>query len=410
MSHNGSMACRDQVLVALLLACFTSKTAPLSLPVTENCLQVSEIEEFHLQGEAVVLSCPKAERVVLKNRLLHTPGYTQHFAGAAMRPLDTNGRVRDRGRRLWFLPAQTSDTGNYTCVFRNRTFCIAGIISLQVYERKGPHLDMISYPNFVFPGHTGLVVCPNLKEYNRTGNLQWFKESTPIELSVNGTRYHQQEANVLAIQDINPQDKGFYTCELWILFDQTRFKITRTIKLVVAAPEEETTTLQTSPAVIPTRPPHPPEIVYPAHGDVFIAIIDSTLEIPCRVSTGDQPANSTEVTWLVNGLNIEESVLRGRAFLGERVISRSERTLIELKIIILELHEEDSSAEIKCVARSPGGRRDVVAQVRVEDPFVWLTVGCIGAAAFLTTVSLFLYLLLKPERKDYVLARQSSVL
>ncbi|MFT7818176.1 interleukin-1 receptor type 2 [Arapaima gigas] len=399
----------NRVLTALVLTCFTSRAVPLSIPTTGKCLQVWELEEFHLQGEAVVLSCPMAQRVVLKYRLQHTSGYTHHFASDTMMPLalDSDGRVRNHSHHLWFLPAQTTDTGNYSCVFRNSTFCIAGTISLQVYERKGPHLDVISYFNTAFPGHMGMVVCPNLRDYNSTGNLQWFKETTPIELCANSTRYQQHGANVLVISDVSPQDEGFYTCELWVLFDHMRFKVTRTIKLSVW---QNIPSINCSLCFLLVTASRHPEIVYPSHGDVFIGSTYTTLEIPCRVSVGDQPANSTEVIWLVNGLNIEESVLRGRAALGERVISRNEGVHIELRILIQKLREEDTRAEIKCVARNPGGQQEVTAQVRVEDPFVWLMVGCVGAVAFLAVVSVFLYLLLKPPRKkDYILTRQNSV-
>lgn len=87
---------------------------------TGGCFQVSEIEEFRLQGEAVVLRCPKMERLLAKRGLLHAIGHTYHFTGADMVTLLPNdtGRVRTQGRHLWFLPARTTDTGNYTCIFR----------------------------------------------------------------------------------------------------------------------------------------------------------------------------------------------------------------------------------------------------------------------------------------------------
>ncbi|XP_048834545.1 interleukin-1 receptor type 2 [Brienomyrus brachyistius] len=398
-------------LVTLFVTAFSDRSTSLKMPqmpMRGGCFQVSEIEEFRLQGEAVVLRCPKMESLLVKRGLLHAIGHTYHFIGADMETLLPNdtGRVRTQDHHLWFLPARTTDTGNYTCIFRNASYCLAGTISLQVYQNKDPHLDVISYPYQAFPGHTGMIVCPNVNEFNRTGNLQWFKDSTPIVLSADHNRYHRHMDNALTIQNVSPRDAGFYTCELKVVINDVHYKVTRTIKLSVPAPAGESTTPSSMPSESPVEPLFlQPEIIFPSSSDIFEASIGSNLEIPCRVLIGGQSADSTEVTWLVDGLAIEESILRGRAFLGER--TRGSHT--ELKLNLLELYEEDTRAVIKCVTQNPWGRQEVIAQIKLENNSPWLVVGTAGATAFLTMVFIFLYHLLKAQRKDYILARQNTM-
>lgn len=90
----------------------------------------------------------------------------------------------------------------------------------------------------------------------------------------------------------------------------------------------------------------------------------------------------------------------------------SEGCQIELRLIVVAMTEEDIQTELKCVTQNEGGRREVVTQLQLEDStFTWVVVATVAVSCFLTVVSVFLYVLLKPKRKkkmDYFLALQNS--
>lgn len=48
---------------------------------------------------------------------------------------------------------------------------------------------------------------------------------------------------------------------------------------------------------------------------------------------------------------------------------------IELRLIVEPITEEDEKSELKCVTQNKGGRREVVAQLRLEGE-LFFTLGC----------------------------------
>ncbi|XP_018551894.2 interleukin-1 receptor type 2-like [Lates calcarifer] len=124
-------------------------------------------------------------------------------------------------------------------------------------------------------------------------------------------------------------------------------------------------------------------------------------------------ADSTVVMWLVNGQSVESSYLNEWALQGGRRVSKvSGGCQIELRLVVVEMTEENVKTELKCITQNQGGRQEVVAQFQLEDSkFTWLVVAAVAISCFLTVVSIFLYILFKPKRKkkmDYILARQNS--
>ncbi|KAJ8409881.1 hypothetical protein AAFF_G00209220 [Aldrovandia affinis] len=392
-------------LLILLSMIMVDANKESQLPIRGGCLQLSpEVPEFRLQGDAVVLRCGFLESYLQMQRFSLTEGNTIHFlrdyGNGTEVSVHTEDRVREQRHQLWFLPAQAADSGTYSCVFRNASYCCATTIALQVYETRQPHLDAISYPMFAYHGQKGKIRCYHLKEFSISGNLQWYKESTPIVFSVNRTRYRRDTNTTFTIQDVSTADEGFYTCKVQVLFNNTEYIVTRVTKLSVKAPG-------------PRLPKENlrPKIVDPVNGTFFQSYFGSSLSILCKVSTGNQSADFTDVIWFINGLFVEESFLSGRALLGEMMVTiENGDNYIELELIILEVHEEDTRAEIKCVAQNSAGRDEVMAHVRLEDSILaWLVVAAAGTICFLTMVCVFLYQFLKPKRKsDYILARQHS--
>ncbi|XP_071004652.1 interleukin-1 receptor type 2 [Oncorhynchus clarkii lewisi] len=423
------------VILNLLLALFIARSAcglrlP-PLPMIDGCFRVSpEPEVFRVQGEAVVLSCVVFDRVLYRRFSQAKAGYTYVIAkGNGTEGIDPDegkeGRVLQRERQLWLLPARTSDSGAYSCIYRNDTLCVIGSFTLQVYETKQTDIEKLSYPISTPVGKKLSIRCPHLKDFNRTDEIEWYKDSSPTVLPVGSGRYQRQRQDVILISDVRPADQGLYTCQLRVHVNNLQYTVSRTINLNVKVPDpvpyiqttrpifDPDTTLTPNPGLSTVESPAvvSPKIVSPANGTIFESPLGSVLEISCQVFTGSQSADATMVTWLVDGHSLDSSNLGGRALMSQRrVTTVAGGCYVEVNLYIIELCDEDTRAELKCVTQNQGGRQEVIAQFRVEDPrSTWLMVGVAGSVCFLTVVSVFLYLLLKPRGKaDYFLARQNS--
>ncbi|KAJ8012964.1 hypothetical protein DPEC_G00048350 [Dallia pectoralis] len=400
----------------------------LSLPKTDGCFRLPpELQKFHVQGEAVVLRCSSLERVLHKYFFQDKVEYVI-TKGNSPRGIETeqmeDGRVLRRERQLWLLPAHTSDSGEYSCFYRNDTLCVTGSITLEVYETKQTGMEKLSYPINSRVGQDVSIQCPQLSDFNWTDEIMWYKDSSVTGLPVGSGCYHRLSRDKIRISDVSHADQGHYTCQLSVHVNNLHYKVSRTIKLNVKVPEPgpntEPSGRNSDPTV--TANPNPthstveysavqgPTILAPVNGTIFESPLGSSLEISCLVSTGNQSADATVVTWLVNDQSVESSYLGRRALIKKRVITVSGRNYAEVKLSILKMFQEDVRAVLKCVTRYRGGRQEVIAQLKVKDSTItWLTMVVVGSVCFLTVVSVFVYLLLKPRGKaDYILARQNS--
>ncbi|XP_041806939.1 interleukin-1 receptor type 2 [Chelmon rostratus] len=401
------------------------------LPMKDGCYLVSpEVGKFRVEGDAVILSFPMFESV-LKARKIAPPTAEYRITkgnGTGGVAYQGEGRVQQSNRQLWLLPAQASDSGEYTCTYRNETYCVTGSIKLHVYESSSVDMEKLSHPIPVEVGEKLTFKCPFLSDFNKTGrSIEWYKDSGPTHLQLGRAGSFSQDRGILLIPAVKPSHAGVYTCQLTTLINNQQYKVSRAILLKVQDPA--TTPTPTVPDLSVTTNPglmshssyrtahtpiiQPPVIVSPLNGTIFESVHGSGLELFCKVLTEYEIADSTVVTWLVNGQSVESSYLDGRALQGGRRVTRVPGGCqIELRLILVAMTEEDVNTELKCVTQNQGGRQEVVVQLQLEDStFTWLVVAVVATSCFLTVVSVFLYVLCKPRRKkkmDYFLARQNS--
>lgn len=87
----------------------------------DGCFLVSpELGLFRVEGEAVILSFPMFKRVLqVRNLAPLTAKYIISKVNGTEGVVHQDGaRVRQRNQQLWFLPANTSDSGEYICTYR----------------------------------------------------------------------------------------------------------------------------------------------------------------------------------------------------------------------------------------------------------------------------------------------------
>ncbi|XP_070694616.1 interleukin-1 receptor type 2 [Pempheris klunzingeri] len=415
------------MLAVVVIECVNGKPTKPPLPMKDDgCYLVeSELEISSLEGEAIILSFPIFMRALEVRKIF--PPTDQFFITKNNVTYDGEGRVQQHDKQLWLLPSQVSDSGEFVCTYRNENYCVTGNITLQVYGSSSVDMKKWSFPISATVGEELTFRCPSISDFNSTGRpIEWYKDSSPTSLQQGrGGSFRRDRGNLL-LPAVRRAHAGVYTCQLRVLINNQLYKVSRAIVLSVNGLDPDITPTPTVPdpsvtsnpglissSTVHTPTTRPPVIVSPLNGTIFEGLHGSGLELFCRVLTECETADSTVVTWLVNGQSVESSHLDERALQGGRRVTRvSEGCHTELRLIVVTMTDEDVKTELKCVAKNQGGTQEVVTQLQLEDStFTWLVVGIVAASCFLTVVSVFLYVLFKPKRKkkmDYFLARQNS--
>ncbi|XP_019736240.1 interleukin-1 receptor type 2 [Hippocampus comes] len=398
------------ILALMMLAVELAHGWRFPLPpmlVKDGCFVVAaELDLFRLEGEAVTVSFPYF-RKALKVRRIEPPDASLRISKGNRTHDAGEGRVRLLGPELWLLPAWRSDSGEYTCTFRNATYCIQGSVTLRVYAALAVGVDNLSYEYNATLGENVTLRCPVKKRLSHT-RVQWYKEdSSAIGLQAHRRRSLRGDAGKLRIPEAQYSDSGLYTCRLSVLVDRSEFPLTRTFRLLVKEPE------------LPTAlTPPPPLIITPLNGSVHEASHGSELEVKCTALTACESERQMAVWWSADGVQVDASRLNGRVLQGVRRESRVESgCLVEVSLLVAAMTEQEEGAELTCVAQNQDGRREVTITLHVEDSsMTWLVVACVSTSCFLAVLSVFLYvLLIKPKLKkktkknaNYFLARQDS--
>ncbi|XP_039506287.1 interleukin-1 receptor type 2 [Pimephales promelas] len=387
-----------------------------ALALKGSCVVVGpEIPDYQVQGEAVFIRFPFLEDAIdyrelrLDNSSTFQVDHTNPRNQSSLKSY--RDRVKQSGRGVLLLPSHPSDSGTYSYILRSDTFCLTGSISITIYEVEEPNMVM------TYNAHAGedtKLICPHLKYFKWKENPMWYKtDFQNAALPVGRGQYTMERGIILSIMNISVKDEGFYTCRLNVIFNNTIYNVSRTWRVHVSAPESEsfvpeTVTSNNLNAFTSSRYSFP-YIIFPVNGSFIESHLGSRLVIPCIVSIGNQAAQSTDVTWLVNGQPAENSYLGGRAFQTEKSITGNH---LEVQLVILELQPEDNGTELKCICQNQDQKQEVVAQIKLEDSeSLWLVVAA-TSSCFILVVCIFAYhLCQKPQKRgNYIPALQDSTI
>ncbi|OCT67572.1 hypothetical protein XELAEV_18038870mg, partial [Xenopus laevis] len=116
---------------------------------------------------------------------------------------------------IWVHTSEVQDSGLYTCVLRNATYCMKVSMSLTVAENEMGlcYNSTIRYLEKAEVTKKKLIICPDIDDYrvpNEDIEVAWYKECKPKKWR----SLIIQKGNSLLIQDVQKEDGGNYTCEL----------------------------------------------------------------------------------------------------------------------------------------------------------------------------------------------------
>ncbi|KFR10784.1 X-linked interleukin-1 receptor accessory protein-like 2, partial [Opisthocomus hoazin] len=275
---------------------------------------------------------------------------------------------------IWFHSVEVQDSGFYTCVLRNSTYCMKVSMSLTVAENESGlcYNSKIRYLEKSEVTKRKTISCPDIEDYKTTGqepDVVWYKECKPkMWRSV-----VIQKGNTLLIQEVQEEDGGNYTCEL-------KFEgklIRRTVELKVTA-------------LLTDKPPKP---LFPMENQptVIDVQLGNPLMVACKAFFGFSGESGPMIYWMKGEKFIEE--LEGHIREGEVRLLREHLGEKEVELtLIFDAVEEADLANYTCHVENRNGRKHASVLLRKKDLIYKIELaGGLGAILLLLILLVTIY-------------------
>ncbi|XP_061213997.1 X-linked interleukin-1 receptor accessory protein-like 2 isoform X1 [Neopsephotus bourkii] len=275
---------------------------------------------------------------------------------------------------IWFHSVELQDSGFYTCVLRNSTYCMKVSMSLTVAENESGlcYNSKIRYLEKSEVTKRKTISCPDIEDYKTASqepDVVWYKECKPkMWRSV-----VIQKGNTLLIQEVQEEDGGNYTCEL-------KFEgklIRRTVELKVTA-------------LLTDKPPKP---LFPMENQptVIDVQLGNPLTVACKAFFGFSGESGPMIYWMKGEKFIEE--LEGHIREGEVRLLREHLGEKEVELtLIFDAVEEADLANYTCHVENRNGRKHASVVLRKKDLIYKIELaGGLGAILLLLILLVTIY-------------------
>ncbi|XP_073215130.1 interleukin-1 receptor accessory protein isoform X4 [Lepidochelys kempii] len=315
-------------------------------------------------GEPARIKCPLFEAFLKYNySTAHSAGLTLIWYWIGQdRDLEEpinfrlpDNRVSKEKDTLWFRPALLNDTGNYTCMLRNTTYCSKVAFPLEVVQKDQTSCVSQSIKpteELFYLEHTNeKIICPDIDGFyppSVTPTVNWYRNCVLVK----GFHDRYPEGPTLIIGIVRSVYKGNYTCIVSYKENGRTYNLTRTIRMKVVG----------SPAKA-----MPPQFSSPNEKIIYELEAGADLVLPCEVYFTFLKDSQTEVWWTVDGKNtdditdmkikVSESV--STTELGHKDITRT--------LTIFKVTPEDLKRNYTCHARNTRGEVHQTAMVGMKD-------------------------------------------
>ncbi|XP_009080616.1 PREDICTED: interleukin-1 receptor accessory protein [Acanthisitta chloris] len=342
-------------------------------------------------GEPAKIKCPLFETFLKYNySTAHSAGLTLIWYRIAQdRDLEEpiNYRLPDNHiskdkDTLWFWPALLNDTGNYTCMLRNTTYCSKVAFPLEVVPKDQQscvsHSIKPTEEMFYLEHANQKIICPDIDGFypaSVTPTVKWYLNCNLVDGFYE--RYPQGPRLVIGI--VRSAYKGNYTCIVTFKDHGRTYNLTRTIKMkVVGSPNKAL----------------PPQFTSPNEKVVYELEAGEDLILPCEVFFTFLKDSRTEVWWTIDGKNTDD-ITDPKIKVTQSEITRDfeDKTVIRT-LTVAKATPEDLKRNYTCYARNTRGEdhSQAVVRMKVVAPKYTVELACgLGATVLLVVVLIVVY-------------------
>ncbi|XP_056412058.1 interleukin-1 receptor type 2 [Hyla sarda] len=343
------------------------------LKTGEKCqVQITHSMDYYaLNEELATIECPVSQ-YLLQDLSTVPLIWTRNGAEA----LDKEGKPRIQSKKdaLWFLPALKEDTGIYTCIVSNTSYCAEISLSLNIMSYTQDSFPYIKYEQFAHENTVSMMPCPALPKDLKNVTLNWFKDGEPLLNDSSKYTYLDGTTSVL-IHDVHHEDEGYYTCQLTVSLENIDYTMSRLIQLQI---------------IDEVREQHP--VIVNAHHETIAAAIGSKLVIPCKVFAGNDD-DDVMIWWTANDSFISDYSKDHRVTEGKcQKTTGTDGQYFELLLVFERIEEEDFITDFKCIALNDYGQEVLPAQITqaASSSFAWYIAAVPALVVFLIIVIIFI--------------------
>ncbi|XP_072474960.1 interleukin-1 receptor accessory protein isoform X2 [Notamacropus eugenii] len=336
------------------------------------------------EGEPAYIQCPLFEHYLKFNySTAHSAGLTLiwYWIGRDQdleEPINfrlPDNRISKEKDLIWFRPSLLNDTGNYTCMLRNTTYCSKVAFPLEVIQKSNCFKSSMKVPmEYIYLEHTLQVVkCPNIEGFFPSSvkpKVSWYMNCDEVnnfnKIVVNGTE--------LIFAYVFASNAGFYTCVVTYPENGRMFNLTRTMEVkVVASPHYAT----------------PPQMFYPNDDIIYEKEPGEELELLCKVHFPFLKDSKSEIWWTIDGrkpddtMNVTINQSDDVSAIGDNTISRV--------LSIKKVTSDDLKRNYTCHARNAKGEsvKQAIVKQLVVPPRYTVELAC----GFAVTIVLIIILI-----------------
>ncbi|KAM6260466.1 interleukin-1 receptor accessory protein isoform 2-T5 [Spheniscus humboldti] len=283
---------------------------------------------------------------------------------------------------LWFWPALLNDTGNYTCMLRNTTYCSKVAFPLEVVPKDQhscvSHSIKPTEEMFYLEHANEKIICPDIDGFypaSVTPTVKWYLNCN----LVNGFYERYPQGPRLVIGIVRSVYKGNYTCIVTFKDHGRTYNLTRTIKMkVVGSPNKAL----------------PPQFTSPNENVVYELEAGNDLVLSCEVFFTFLKDSRTEVWWTIDGKNTDD-IMDPKIKVTQSEITRDfeDKTVIRT-LTVAKATPEDLKRNYTCYARNAKGEdhSQAIVRMKVVAPKYTVELACgLGATILLVVVLIVVY-------------------